>query len=82
METIDEKIERLIKDKKIKLDTKINGTINQHKIDAANKRDKNRVPLRVDQKTIILVKPENKNSEYRNKYKSKLEESRWRETRL
>lgn len=82
METIDERMDRLIQTKKIKVDSKTNGTINLHKIEKAKNRDKKRVPLRIDSKTIILVKPENKTPEYKEKYKATLEECRWQETRM
>ena len=51
---------------------------NAHHVDmkAVRVLDKGKVPLRVNSNTIILVKPENRNSEYGQDYLSRVENSR------
>lgn len=50
-------------------DSSKNGNI-VNEIDKVREETKNRVTLRIDRNTVILVKPENCNAEYAQKYKS------------
>lgn len=65
---------------KQKLQITENGR-NHDKIARGKTKDKGKVAMRVDEKTIILVKPENKNEAYKRAYKKKIDYNRWIETR-
>ena len=65
---------------KQKLSVRENGK-NHDKIARGRLKDKGRVAMRIDEKTIILVKPENKTEAYKRAYKKKIDYNRWVETR-
>lgn len=64
-----------------KLQTTENGK-NHDKIARGKAKDKEKVAMRVDEKTIILVKPENKNEAYERAYKKKIDYNRWLENNV
>ncbi len=56
------------------------GTLSEdvkRKIEKQRKRESGLVPLRVDGKTVILVKPENANPEYAAAYDAKVRKNRY-----
>ena len=61
---------------KQKLSVRENGK-NHDKIARGKLKDKGKVAMRIDEKTIILVKPENKNEAYKLAYKKKINYNRW-----
>ena len=66
---------------KQKLQTTENGK-NHDKIARGKLKDKGKVAMRIDEKTIILVKPENKNEAYKLAYKKKIDYNRWLENNV
>jgi len=60
---------------KRKIDTKINGEV-LSELDGLKKRDKKRVPIRIDKATIILVEKKKANKKYIAEYSERLEKSR------
>lgn len=59
-----------------KLSVRENGK-NHDKIACGKAKDRGKVVMRIDEKTIILVKPENKTETYKRAYKKKIDYSRW-----
>lgn len=54
-----------------KADNNVQGIIDMKRLALAKERDKDKVPLRIDSKTIIYVKPENATKEYAEQFLGK-----------
>lgn len=57
-----------------KIDISKNGVFN---LDELKRRDNGKVLLRIDKNTVILVSPENKNEQYADAYRQRMERAKY-----